>query len=106
MNWLTELGKKIAAKMGISEDEPPEVQESVLESIEEIHFEPVKPGPVVTPEETAKKIYNFLNSTCAEGTSSQYRKAELRMRLLKKFPYLKENQLSGIIRKYWNADAS
>jgi hypothetical protein len=97
MNWITEIGYKILNKFGLGPEQPTSTQKAVLEAVEKIEVEPVE---IVDEDqiEAAAEIYHFLEGKSAEGTSIEWKRNDLKMRMLKKFPYIKESKLNEIVK--------
>lgn len=96
MNWITELGHTILNKMGLESDQPTKTQRAVLDAVKRTKIEPIQ---VVDQSETdaAARIYNRLESVSALGTSDEWKRNEMRDRLLGQFPKMKEAKLKEIV---------
>lgn len=89
MNWITELGHQLLQKMGLRPEQPTATQKAVQDAVKKFNIKPIQ---VVTQEETdvAARIYHKLESTSAEGTSKEWKRAEMKNRLVQKFPGMTE----------------
>ncbi len=89
MNWITELGQQILRKMGLRSEQPTARQKAVQDAVKKFD---IKPTQVVTQSETdvAARIYHKLQDTSTEGTSVEWKRAEMKNRLVQKFPGMTE----------------